>query len=75
MSPPALHQPKIKPITISMFSNTCSTGIFPSRIDCGQRYVKVEYHTNENPLKNSEKDTTCWLKKVNVSNKKNTLPH
>ncbi len=29
---------------------------------------KVEYHANENPLKNSEKnDICCWLK-VNISN-------
>ncbi len=29
-------------------------------------YVKVEYHVNENPLKNSEK-SICWSK-VDVSN-------
>ncbi len=29
--------------------------------------VKVEYHVNENPLTNSEKNGICWLK-VNVSN-------
>ncbi len=28
---------------------------------------KVEYHANENPLKNSEKHGMCWSK-VNVSN-------
>ncbi len=32
-------------------------------------HVKVEYHANENPSKNSEKDSICWST-VNVSNNK-----
>ncbi len=35
--------------------------------------VKVEYHGNENLLKNSEKNGICWLK-INVpNNQKNKL--
>ncbi len=29
--------------------------------------VKVEYHANENPLKNSEQNSICWSN-INVSN-------
>ncbi len=38
-------------------------------------FIQVEYHANENPLKNSEKNSMCWSK-VNLSNNqnKNTLP-
>ncbi len=38
--------------------------------------IKVEYHANENPLKNSEKNSISWSK-VNVSNNQknnNILP-
>ncbi len=31
--------------------------------------LKVEFHANENPLNNSEKNSICWSK-VNVSNNK-----
>ncbi len=34
--------------------------------------IKVEYHANENPLKNSEKISICWSK-LNVSNNQNKI--
>ncbi len=35
---------------------------------------KGEYHTNENPLKNSEKNSIFWSK-VNVSNNQKKIPY
>ncbi len=38
------------------------------------RTLKVEYHANENPLKDSEKNSICWSK-VNVYNNKKKTPY
>ncbi len=41
-----------------------------------QDNVKVDYHSNENPLKISEKNSICWSKVIvsNNNNKKEHLP-
>ncbi len=34
--------------------------------------LKFEYHADENPIKNAEKNSICWSK-VNVSNNQNKI--
>ncbi len=57
-------------VKVTCHSTDVHGGWVKTKTDCFYLFIymfKVEYHANEYPLKNSEKNNICWWK-VNVSN-------